>query len=342
MSPSQYLTFPLLHTPNLSNGVSSQKGPGILNSKALGLLRRAQSSQSRKEAGSDGLPQQLLSSWHVAPVHLPLLGQNCWPHLSEGFSVSLWFSVEHIPKAESAVEKGKKIKRRNKSLTLQDGSLDDTGMVFLLSVVCFAELLHMAFGWSYKDTGTFSLAVNLFFVLSALVMAGPGSPKPGLPDGLFCTLALGLEVGAAAEGPPCVQLLWGVTSPISCLSPGLITGLGWFLVWEMQRKQTESHPAVLLAPSPQAPGAPLSSPFSRLAQLSSSFSSSFSIVLHCSPSFRRVLSWFLSNPIWMSQLFSTVRILSILVLSITDPIAVLPPQNCVSFLIWRGQEEPVY
>ncbi|XP_039103086.1 lysosomal-trafficking regulator isoform X1 [Hyaena hyaena] len=126
MSPSQYLTFPLLHTPNLSNGVSSQKGPGILNSKALGLLRRAQSSQSRKEAGSDGLPQQLLSSWHVAPVHLPLLGQNCWPHLSEGFSVSLWFSVEHIPKAESAVEKGKKIKRRNKSLTLRDGSLDDT------------------------------------------------------------------------------------------------------------------------------------------------------------------------------------------------------------------------
>ncbi|XP_029787472.1 lysosomal-trafficking regulator isoform X3 [Suricata suricatta] len=126
MSPSQYLTFPLLHTPNVSNGVSSQKSPGILNSKALGLLLRAQSPRGRKEASGESFPQQLLSSWYVAPVHLPLLGQNCWPHLSEGFSVSLWFSVERIPEAESAVEKGKKIKKRSKSSVLRDGSLDDT------------------------------------------------------------------------------------------------------------------------------------------------------------------------------------------------------------------------
>lgn len=129
MSPSQYLTFPFLHTPNLSNGVSSQKGPGILNSKAMGLLRRARVSRSRKEADSDGFPQQLLSSWHIAPVHLPLLGQNCWPHLSDGFSVSLWFNVECIHEAESTTEKGKKIKKRNKSLILRDSSFDETGMM---------------------------------------------------------------------------------------------------------------------------------------------------------------------------------------------------------------------
>ncbi|XP_014644437.1 PREDICTED: lysosomal-trafficking regulator [Ceratotherium simum simum] len=126
MSPSQYLTFPLLHTPNLSNGVSSQKCPGILNSKALGLLRRARVSRSKKGADSEGFPQQLLSSWHVAPVHLPLLGQNCWPHLSEGFSVSLWFNVECTHEAESTTERGKKIKKRNKSLTLGDSSFDGT------------------------------------------------------------------------------------------------------------------------------------------------------------------------------------------------------------------------
>ena len=144
MSPSQYLTFPLLHTPNSSNGVSSQRSPGILNSKALGLLRRAQSSQSRKEADGESFPQRRLSSWHVAPVHLPLLGQNCWPHLSEGFSVSLWFSVECIHEAESAVEKGKKIKKRNKPLMSRDSSLDGAGMMFpLLSVVCFTELFHV-------------------------------------------------------------------------------------------------------------------------------------------------------------------------------------------------------
>ena len=52
------------YTPNLSNGVSSQKCPGILNSKAMGLLRRARVSQSKKEGDSESFPQQLLSSWH--------------------------------------------------------------------------------------------------------------------------------------------------------------------------------------------------------------------------------------------------------------------------------------
>ncbi|PNI55240.1 LYST isoform 4 [Pan troglodytes] len=126
MSPSQYLTFPLLHAPNLSNGVSSQKYPGILNSKAMGLLRRARVSRSKKEADRESFPHRLLSSWHIAPVHLPLLGQNCWPHLSEGFSVSLWFNVECIHEAESTTEKGKKIKKRNKSLILPDSSFDGT------------------------------------------------------------------------------------------------------------------------------------------------------------------------------------------------------------------------
>ncbi|MEJ1284502.1 lysosomal trafficking regulator [Cricetulus griseus] len=124
MSPSQYLTFPLLHTPSLSNGVSPQKSPGILNSKALGLLRRARISRGKKEADRESFPSRLLSSWHIAPIHLPLLGQNCWPHLSEGFSVSLWFNVEYIHESESATERGKKIKKRNKPSILQDDSFE--------------------------------------------------------------------------------------------------------------------------------------------------------------------------------------------------------------------------
>ncbi|XP_037677522.1 lysosomal-trafficking regulator isoform X2 [Choloepus didactylus] len=124
MCPSQYLTFPLMHTPNLSNGVSSQKCPGILNSKAMGLLRRARVSRSKKEADSESFPHQLLSSWHIAPVHLPLLGQNCWPHLSEGFSVSLWFNVECTHEAESTTEKGKKMKKRNEPLIVRESSFD--------------------------------------------------------------------------------------------------------------------------------------------------------------------------------------------------------------------------
>ncbi|XP_019382698.1 PREDICTED: lysosomal-trafficking regulator isoform X1 [Gavialis gangeticus] len=125
VSPLQYLTFPLLHIPNLSSS-SSQKSASILNSKAIGLLKRGKLSQSKKEAGGENLTHQLLSSWHVAPIHLPLVGQNCWPHMSEGFSISLWFNVEHVQEMESPTEKGKKTKKRSKPLILRDSNFDST------------------------------------------------------------------------------------------------------------------------------------------------------------------------------------------------------------------------
>ncbi|EPQ17130.1 Lysosomal-trafficking regulator [Myotis brandtii] len=172
VSPLQYLTFPFLHTLNLSNGVSSPKCPGILSSKAMGLLRRARVSWSRKEVDSDSVPQQLLSSWHVAPVHLPLLGQNCWPHLSEGFSVSLWFNVECVHEAESCSENRRKIRKRKKSSSLRDSSFDgaendglegaehahpgerliEGGCIHLVSLGSKALMIQV---WAEPLTGTF-------------------------------------------------------------------------------------------------------------------------------------------------------------------------------------------
>ncbi|XP_049998401.1 lysosomal-trafficking regulator isoform X2 [Alexandromys fortis] len=172
MSPSQYLTFPLLHTPSLSNGVSPQKSPGILNSKALGLLRRARLSRGKKESDRESFPSRLLSSWHIAPIHLPLLGQNCWPHLSEGFSVSLWFNVEYVHESESAAERGKKVKKRNKPSVLQDSSFEgsegdrpegtesinpgdrliEDGCIHLISLGSKALMMQV---WADPHSGTF-------------------------------------------------------------------------------------------------------------------------------------------------------------------------------------------
>ncbi|XP_055459893.1 lysosomal-trafficking regulator [Psammomys obesus] len=176
MSPSQYLTFPLLHTPSLSTEVSSQKPPGILNSKALGLLRRARISRGKKEADRESFPYRLLSSWHIAPIHLPLLGQNCWPHLSEGFSVSLWFNVEYAHESESAAERGKKVKKRNKPSILQDGSFEgaeddrlegtestnlgdrliEDGCIHLISLGSKALMIQV---WADPHSGTFIFRV---------------------------------------------------------------------------------------------------------------------------------------------------------------------------------------
>ncbi|XP_067392088.1 lysosomal-trafficking regulator isoform X2 [Emydura macquarii macquarii] len=123
MSPLQYLSFPLLQSPNL-NSSSSQKPTSALNSKTIGQLKRAKFPQNKKEADGEYLTHQLLSSWHVAPIHLPLVGQNCWPHMSEGFSVSLWFHVECVQETESPTEKGKKMKKRSKPLIVRESSFD--------------------------------------------------------------------------------------------------------------------------------------------------------------------------------------------------------------------------
>lgn len=126
MNPLQYLAFPLLHTTNLSSS-SSQKPASTSNSKTAGLLNRAKFSQSKKEADGENLSHQLLSSWHVAPIHLPLVGQNCWPHMSEGFSVSLWFHLECAHETANSTEKGKKSKRSSRLVAVRENSFDSTG-----------------------------------------------------------------------------------------------------------------------------------------------------------------------------------------------------------------------
>lgn len=126
MNPLQYLAFPLLNGTNLSSN-SSQKCAGTSTNKSTGLLKRAKLSQSKKEADGENLSHQLLSSWHVAPIHLPLVGQNCWPHMSDGFSVSLWFRLEYAHEAENTTEKGRKVKRRSRLIAVRENSFDSTG-----------------------------------------------------------------------------------------------------------------------------------------------------------------------------------------------------------------------
>lgn len=132
VSPLQYLGFPLLHGTNFSS--SSQKAAITSNSKTAGLLKKPKFSQSKKEADGENLSHQLLSSWHVAPIHLPLVGQNCWPHMSEGFSVSLWFHLEYAHEIENPMEKGKRMKRSSRLVTVRENSFDSTGEDTVVSV----------------------------------------------------------------------------------------------------------------------------------------------------------------------------------------------------------------
>ncbi|KAM9564150.1 lysosomal-trafficking regulator isoform 3-T6 [Guaruba guarouba] len=171
MNPLQYLAFPLLHGTNLSSS-SSQKSASNSTSKTAGVLRRTKFSQSKREADGENLSHQLLSSWHVAPIHLPLVGQNCWPHMSEGFSASLWFHLECAHETESSTEKGKKMKRRSRPVAERENSFDsaeDTksiGMEYLslgdklvedgcIHIISLGSKALMIQVWADLSTGAF-------------------------------------------------------------------------------------------------------------------------------------------------------------------------------------------
>uniref|UniRef100_A0A8D2NCP9 Lysosomal trafficking regulator n=1 Tax=Zonotrichia albicollis TaxID=44394 RepID=A0A8D2NCP9_ZONAL len=159
MNPLQYLAFPLLNGTNLSN--SSQKCAGTCNNKSGGLLKRAKLSQSKKEADGENLSHQLLSSWHVAPIHLPLVGQNCWPHMSDGFSVSLWFRLEYAHEAENTTEKGRKVKRRSRLIAVRENRMEyvtlgdklvEDGCIHIISLGSKALMIQV---WADLNTGAF-------------------------------------------------------------------------------------------------------------------------------------------------------------------------------------------
>ncbi|XP_032039387.1 lysosomal-trafficking regulator [Aythya fuligula] len=171
MNPLQYLAFPLLYGTNLSSS-SSQKSAGTFNSKTVGLVKRAKFSKNKKEADGENLSHQLLSSWHVAPIHLPLVGQNCWPHMSEGFSVSLWFHLEGVHETENSTEKGKKQKKRSRLFSVRENSFDSTeetksmGMEYLsmgdklvedgcIHIISLGSKALMIQIWADLNTGAF-------------------------------------------------------------------------------------------------------------------------------------------------------------------------------------------
>ncbi|KAG8444521.1 hypothetical protein GDO86_009617 [Hymenochirus boettgeri] len=108
MVPLKYIRFPLQQ--NMGSSVI-QKPSGSTASKMTGFLRRPKFLQNKDSCG-DNLNTMLVSSWHIAPIYLPLVGQNCWPHMSDGFSFTLWFQLEGNVDVDSLFEKGKKIKKK--------------------------------------------------------------------------------------------------------------------------------------------------------------------------------------------------------------------------------------
>ncbi|XP_055491132.1 lysosomal-trafficking regulator isoform X3 [Leucoraja erinacea] len=169
MVPMQYLAFPIASNSKVSGSISSmQKSSSAISNKSSNPLKRVKISQSRRETEPDRYIHQLYSPWHVAPLHLPIVGQICWPHMSDGFSISLWLKVE-VPKGMDALNKVKK-QKRNLLDTSRENSVDitedekTTGLYYdgdklieddCLHVISLGSKTMMLQVWADLNTGGF-------------------------------------------------------------------------------------------------------------------------------------------------------------------------------------------
>lgn len=108
MEPLHFLTFPIILGASTPGVVSSSSRPnGAAGGKSVGLLWKGKLSPGRREGDIEYQPSHLRSSpWHIAPLHLPLVGQNCWPHMASGFSASMWLRVTEQEEKDGDKDEG--------------------------------------------------------------------------------------------------------------------------------------------------------------------------------------------------------------------------------------------
>ncbi|XP_026079194.1 lysosomal-trafficking regulator isoform X3 [Carassius auratus] len=91
--PLYFMSFPMIPSAGVP-GLSSSPGMrahGTAGGKGgVNTLLRGKLPLGRGEADLSRPGHLRSSPWHTAPFHLPLMGQNCWPHMASGFSASLW------------------------------------------------------------------------------------------------------------------------------------------------------------------------------------------------------------------------------------------------------------
>uniref|UniRef100_A0A8C9VAR7 Lysosomal trafficking regulator n=1 Tax=Scleropages formosus TaxID=113540 RepID=A0A8C9VAR7_SCLFO len=160
MEPLHFLSFPL--ESSSSPPVTASPGPkpagGVagVGAKAVGLLWRGKPAPVRREVDAETrLGHQLASPWHVAPIHLPLVGQNCWPHMANGFSTSLWLR----PRTRTAEQRG--ISVRSPRVDHQGGArcldrLVEQGCLHIVSLGSKALMLQV---WANLTSGVFTFRI---------------------------------------------------------------------------------------------------------------------------------------------------------------------------------------
>ncbi|XP_026133560.1 lysosomal-trafficking regulator-like isoform X3 [Carassius auratus] len=183
--PLHFMSFPMIPGAGVP-GVSSSPGMrahGTAGGKGgVNTLLRGKLPLGRGEADMSRSSHQRSSPWHTAPFHLPLMGQNCWPHMASGFSASLWVRA-------GKDEDGRYNKEEEASLTDVTEQQTDRCLLHVLSMGSKALMLQV---WVNISTGafTFRICIDPNDEMKAGLLAQAESGDGVLTSGRWQHLAL--------------------------------------------------------------------------------------------------------------------------------------------------------
>uniref|UniRef100_A0A8K9V7C1 Lysosomal trafficking regulator n=1 Tax=Oncorhynchus mykiss TaxID=8022 RepID=A0A8K9V7C1_ONCMY len=202
MEPLYFLSYPMiLGGASFPGGTSpGSRQNGGAGGKGVGMLwKGGKLSPGRREGDGREEPGHLRTSpWHVAPLHLPLVGQNCWPHMASGFSASVWIKFNIINHSFSylsiekwmdlyvflcAPEEGKAPTLEPNLGTIPDGQrVVEESLIHVLSMGSKAMMLQV---WADLSTGVFTFRMcidpndEMKAGLLAQAVSGEGLVSPG-------------------------------------------------------------------------------------------------------------------------------------------------------------------
>lgn len=187
VEPLHFLTFPVILGALTPSGISpGSRQNGSAGGKSVGLLWKGKLSPGRREGDTDIRTSNTRTSpWHAAPLHLPLVGQNCWPHMASGFSASMWMRVKESEEKDRDKDTEDRIVSTGESHhgSAQPGTtLVEESLIHILSMGSKALMLQV---WADLSTGslTFRICIDPNDEIKAGLLAqaesGEGLFKPG-------------------------------------------------------------------------------------------------------------------------------------------------------------------
>uniref|UniRef100_A0A3Q3VK87 Uncharacterized protein n=1 Tax=Mola mola TaxID=94237 RepID=A0A3Q3VK87_MOLML len=191
--PLHFLNFPIILGASTPGGVfASSRHNGAAGGKSVGLLWKGKLSPGRREGDTETRPNHLRSSpWHAAPLHLPLVGQNCWPHMASGFSASMWLRVSE--QEEKGGDKGFPLTKTkadsHHGLSQAATRIVEEGLIHILSMGSKALMLQV---WADFSTGslTFRICIDPNDEIKAGLLAQAESGEKLLKAGQWQHLGL--------------------------------------------------------------------------------------------------------------------------------------------------------